>query len=231
MFRPEVDGKSLTFIVVGARYYNAILEDTETGTWWWQATGKAEVGPLAGEQMEEVPFDMTTLAEWLALHPDSDVLQPDPAIGVGYQLFDFHEMDENKPSRDDERYAAGEMREWVVVVRVEGAARAYPWFHLEDVRLIQDEIGGVPIALHLLEDGVSFRAWDRRLDAKTLAFRRNENMDVLVDVVSETKFRFDGVGADGPLEGKSLPPLVVSQELWHSAERFQPGVDRYEPPE
>ena len=230
VFRPEVDGMQLTFVLVGANYRNAILEDEQTGSWWYQATGVARIGPLSGRILPEVPSEQMTLGEWLGLHPDSDVLQPDPSSDRGYHKFEFDQFDQKRPDPEDPEHAEGGRKEWVVGVSLGGASRAYPWSYLKSERLIQDELGGVPVALHLRSDGISFRAWDRRIGEDVLQLTLDTDQDVLVDTRTRSTFGFDGVAGDGPLRGKHLRRLRATQEFWHAFERFHPGTDRYEPP-
>jgi hypothetical protein len=56
----------------------------------------------------------------------------------------------------------------VVAVIAGASTRAYPWRLLEDRRAIVDELGGVPLVLFLSGDGLSFRAFDRRIDERPL---------------------------------------------------------------
>ena len=49
VYSPIVNGVRQNFRLVGARHYNAIIEDEGTKTWWYQATGKAAVGKLKGQ--------------------------------------------------------------------------------------------------------------------------------------------------------------------------------------
>jgi len=48
VYSPVINGKRQNFRLVGARHYNAIIEDEDTKTWWYQATGNAAVGKLKG---------------------------------------------------------------------------------------------------------------------------------------------------------------------------------------
>lgn len=227
VFRPEVDGRELRFRVVGAIHYNAILEDTATGSWWYQALGRAEKGPLQGKAMAPVPFEQMTLAAWLALHPDSDVMEPDDASAKGYTMFAFDRFDGRRMKAD----AAPESeREWVVAVAAAGKTRAYGWRLLEDRRAIEDELGGVPVVVFLHPDGLSFRAYDRRLAGVTLMLEvSGEECATFRDSSTGSSFGFDGIAVDGPLQGQALTPLESTQELWHSLRRFRPDADRYAP--
>lgn len=215
VFRPVVAGRWLTFDLVGAYRYNSVYEDRETGTWWYQANGKAIVGPLAGERLPELLADQMTLGEWLALHPESAVFQPDPAFAEGYKRFGFDQFDSRR--EEPER---GEAWLWVIGLEHGGEARAYPFSVLARDRLIQDRLGDLPVALVLRADGISYRAWERRLDGRELELTLDAAADLLVDGPSGSRFGFDGVGRDGSLAGQRLRQLPASLEYRHSLEGF-----------
>src|SRR5579863_113364 len=84
VYSPVIKGVRQTFRLVGARHYNAIVEDESTGTWWYQATGEAAVGPMAGSHLSELPYEQSTLSSWLDKHPGSLILQPDNHFKADY---------------------------------------------------------------------------------------------------------------------------------------------------
>lgn len=219
VFRPETEGRRLSFDLVGAYRYNSVYVDRETGTWWYQANGQAIVGPLAGERLPELLADQMTLGEWLALHPDSEVMQPDPASAEGYQMFGFEAFD---AKREDP--ARGERWQWVVGISHDGQARTYSWSALARDRLVQDRLGDLPLALQVRADGISHRAWDRRLGGRELDLTLDPTDERLVDAVSGSRFGFDGVARGGALDGQRLRQLPASLEYRHSFEGFSGGV-------
>jgi Protein of unknown function (DUF3179) len=214
---PRIAGRELTFDLVGAYRYNSVYADRETGSWWYQANATAAAGPLAGERLPELPVDQMTLGEWLALHPDSLVFQPDPASAAGYTMFGFDGFDARR--EEPER---GERWQWVIGV-VRGIARDYPFSVLARERLLLDDLGDLPLALQLRADGISFRVWDRRVDGAALALRLDPEEDVLVDPDSGTRFGFDGVGRGGALDGRRLRQVPATLEYRHSFEGFSGG--------
>src|SRR5690606_40798306 len=64
--------------------YNAMFEDGTTKSWWRQATGEAIAGPMTGEVLPELMSEQMSLKKWLALHPQTKILQPDPSFGEEY---------------------------------------------------------------------------------------------------------------------------------------------------
>lgn len=219
VFRPEARGRGLSFDLVGAYRYNSVYEDRQTGTWWYQANGRAIIGPLAGARLPELLSDQMTLGQWLALHPDSDVMQPDRAAAAGYRMFGFDGFDAKRedPTR-------GERWQWVVGLEQEGEARTYPWSELASEHLIQDRIGDLPVVLRLQPDGISYRAWDRRLGGRELNLSLDPaDSSLVVDAESGSRFGFDGVARGGALAGLRLRQLPASLEYRHSFAGFSGG--------
>ena len=60
---------------------NKVMVDNQTDSLWNQLTGEAIAGPLIGEQLTILPMTVTTWADWIADHPESDVQAiPTPTI-------------------------------------------------------------------------------------------------------------------------------------------------------
>lgn len=224
VFRPLAGGKHLHFELLGAIHFNSTYRDVETGSLWYQANGRAVAGPLAGERLAELRVDMMPLGRWLELHPDSLVLQPDPAASDGYTMYGFDTLDERRS--DPER---PEGWQWVVGIEHGEVARAYRWSYLAENRLVEDTVGDLPVAVHLSADLVSHRVWDRRLDDRVLDLELDPENDRLLDRASGSSFGFDGTASEGELAGRSLTPVASTVELRHSFERFSGGVLYAEP--
>ncbi len=215
IFSPVVDGRRLDFDLVGAVRYNSIYRDRETGSYWYQANGRAAAGPLAGKVLRELRADQMTLDNWLELYPESEVLQPDPAAADGYTMFEFDTIDEVR-SKDDNPPGW----QWVVGIVHDGEARGYPWSRLAAERLIQDRLGDLPLAIQLHSDGISQRVWDRRLDGRVLELELDQESGRLVDPESGSSFGFAGIAAGGELAGRRLEPVPATVEFRHSFENF-----------
>ena len=225
IFAPEVDGRRLDFDLVGAIRYNSVYEDRQTGTWWYQANGRAAVGELEGQTLTELRTDQMTLAQWLELHPDSQVLQPDPQTGERYKSFDMHLFDQRE-SKDENSMGW----QWVVGVRHDDVARAYPWSVLRRDRILTDTLGDLPVAVVLDPDEQSARVWIRRVDDRELDLSWDAENEVLVDGASGSTFGFSGRGQGGELDGRELQSLPFVIEFWHSFEYFS-GGELWSPPQ
>jgi hypothetical protein len=90
IFSPMVDGKAEEFRLVGMDHFNAMFEDKTTGSWWRQVNGEAITGRKKGTKLTEFPTQQMTLAQWVALHPSSRIMQADAALAHKYsKSFDY----------------------------------------------------------------------------------------------------------------------------------------------
>jgi Protein of unknown function (DUF3179) len=216
VFSPVVDGYEESFRLVGMDRFNAMFEDVRTRSWWRQATGESVAGARTGAALTEFFSEQMTLAQWLRLHPDSLVMQPDPEATDRYSdTFDY----ENGNSRSALTGTSPESwqeKSWVVGITVNGASRAYDWNQLKRERVINDTLGGQPLVVVLAQDGVSF-----------FAFKRPDR-DTTFALVDE---RLSGGGTTYDVAGRGdsgrLTPIFASQEFWHSWRTFQPATDRF----
>jgi hypothetical protein len=218
VFSPVVNGSPQTFRLVGARHYNAVIEDRATKTWWYQATGEGAVGPLKGHQLNEVPYEQGTLQSWLAKYPNSLILQPDPHYQDGYDV--LKRYDRLQPLDKDSTLQADTLirKSWVVGITVGKEARAYDWKKLVEAKVVHDQLGGLPIVVAVENDSLSFHAFVRKVNGKSLHFERTQHG--LRDQETGSEWNWQGVCVKGPLAANALPRVQAHQEYWHSWQRF-----------
>jgi Protein of unknown function (DUF3179) len=236
VFSPVVGGRPESFRLVGMDHFNAMFEDASTGSWWQQATGAAVAGPLKAAQLAELPSTQLTLAEWLRMHPDSKVLQPDTLYKKRYASLADYDDGKIEGSLEHRDSLSWKPKSWVVGVRSGNETKAYDWDALISHRLIEDTIGALPIVLVLGSDSASFHVWSRQIDGKTLSFEaaRDErttrgelfNGD-LIDDSTHSIWDRDGHCIAGPLLGQRLQPMQAYQEFWHSWSHFHPATTRF----
>jgi uncharacterized protein DUF3179 len=223
VYSPLINGARQNFRLVGARHYNAIVEDEGSGTWWYQATGEAAVGPMAGSHLNELPYEQSTLAAWLDKHPGSLVLQPDNYFKEDYadlknydrvQAVDRDSTLKNKDSL---------MRKsWYVGVIANKQPKAYNWRKLQKRWFVDDKIGTTPLFVAIEDDSLTFHAWDRRVDGRDLNFVIDSTGSI-IDNETSSVWDWDGTCVSGPEKGKHLAKIQAYQEYRHSWLHFHPG--------
>ena len=216
VFSPIVDGRTESFRLVGMDHFNAMFEDSTTGSWWRQANGEAIAGPAKGKALTEIPSRQVKLSQWLALHPNSLIMQGDSSLRSNYSDSTGFETGKSRKPLTGTDTASWHDKSWVVGITVNGQSKAYDWNRLRRESVVNDVLGGKPIVLALASDKASFFAFARPSAATSFTVR-NDSL-----VTGGTAYAFSGQGATGALE-----PVYASQEFWHSWRTFQPTTTRY----
>ncbi|NNC39058.1 MAG: DUF3179 domain-containing protein [Acidimicrobiia bacterium] len=182
--RRSIDGMEVVFGVQGALLGNAMtFWDHDTGSIWTQPTGKAVAGPRRGQELEVLPVSFTSWDAWRELHPETLALDV-PAGISGFAL---------------ERMA--------IVLELASDAVAYPYLDLVEAGVVNDEVGGLEVAV--VVDPTDDDRWEtfaRRLDDRVLTFIVENGS--LVDVETGTTWDPNrGIALDGPLAGEVLAVL------------------------
>ena len=204
-WKPEVNGQPETFRLVGMDHFNAMFEDSRTGSWWRQATGECIEGPLKGQALEEVPSQQMTLGEFASLHPKGLVFQPDSNFTEEYAGLEGFDDGTTESSLEYRDTASWQPKSWVVGVVHNGQARAYDWNDLQASPTILDTLGGQYLEVRSRTGNADFSAYGLTIDIHE---------------------RSDGSGLDSSVASRAIPAY---QEFWHSWRTFHPNTTRYEP--
>ena len=221
VFEPIVGGQPETFRLVGMDTFNAMFEDTRTGSWWRQATGTAVTGPLKGTSLTEVNSAQLTLKQFFALHPNALVMQPDPAFLAEYDTEGRFERGESRGDLTRTDRGSWNEKSWVIGIERGAESKAYDWNELKARRVINDRVGGTPIVLALSEDGQGFTAFERPADVAAFA--------IVGPVLVANGRSYDFAGREVTGAGPALTPVAASQEFWHSWLSFHPATRKSEP--
>ncbi|MFN2397627.1 MAG: DUF3179 domain-containing (seleno)protein [Gemmatimonadaceae bacterium] len=216
IFSPVVEGRVETFRLIGMDHWNAMFEDRTTKSWWRQANGEAIVGSRKGATLRDIPSLQTTLKQWLALHPRSLIMQGDPEFAEEYAKDYAFERGTSRKKLTGTDTLSWQDKSWVVGLTVNQRSKAYDWNRLRRERIVNDEVGEIPILLVLAADNASFFAFERP-DAQTRFSLRGDSL-----ISPGGAYALGGRGASG-----ALKPLSASQEFWHSWRTFQPLTERY----
>jgi hypothetical protein len=228
VFSPMVNGTRQNFRLVGARHYNAIIEDQSSGTWWYQATGEAAVGPMQGNKLNEITYEQSTLSSWLNKHPGSLILQPDNTFKSDYADLKNYDrlqaVDKDSTLKNKDSLVR---KSWLIGVIVDKQPKAYNWRKLEKCRVVNDKVGNTPLLIAMENDSLTFHAWNRQVDGKNLNFKINTNGQ-LTDEETASVWDWDGLCIAGAQNGKRLSKLQAYQEYRHSWLHFHPTTTFWE---
>lgn len=223
VFSPMVEGKAENFRLVGMDHFNAMFEDTATKSWWRQVTGEAIAGPMKGSKLQEIAAEQMRLDAWISLHPDTEIMQPDTTFNKQYEGMKSYDEGKSKGDLTRADSLSWKDKSWVVGVQSGMDARAYDWNELEQVKVIQDTLAGIPLLVTLEADSASFHVFKR----DTLSFTFDPATYILRDAQTQSSWNLQGYCTEGKLQGKQLPVVQSYQEFWHSWRTFRPQTTAY----
>ncbi|MET3981304.1 hypothetical protein ABIB62_003826 [Mucilaginibacter sp. UYP25] len=224
VYDPVINGKLQTFRLVGARHYNAIIEDDATKTWWYQSTGKAAVGELRGAQLGEVPYEQLTLGAWLNKYPGSQILQPDAIYTNDYADLKDYDIKQAVDKDTTLKNKDSLMRKsWMIGVIVQGQPKAYDWRAMVRKRTLNDKIKNTSLLIAMEKDSVNYHAWNSTVNGKSLNFQVNAD-EQLTDDETSSIWDWKGTCTSGSYKGSHLAVVQAYQEYWRSWKQFHPNT-------
>lgn len=218
VFEPVVNGHKEEFRLVGMDHFNAMFEDSTTGSWWRQATGEAVIGILKGTVLPELPSRQMTVSKWFELYPDGMVMQPDESFVKKYDSLARFEKGLSKGHLTRTDSISWKDKSWVVGIRIGQYAKAYDWNDLMRAGIINDSVGQTLLVLIVSSDNHSFAAFERPGD--DLFKLRNDTL-----FYGNTAYDFAGYDVTDP--SNRLHSINASQEFWHSWKTFYPATRQY----
>ncbi len=220
VFEPVVNDQPDVFRLVGMDHFNAMFEDGKTHSWWRQANGEAIAGPSKGQTLPEINSTQTSLGEWLKLHPNSQIMQPDPEFQMKYDSMSKYESGKGKSTLTKTDSLSWKEKSWVVGIQIGKESKAFDWNRLKKERVINSEVGNTPVALVLASDDKSFFAFIRS--------SKQENFIVKNDTIIGREKRYNLLGKNISSESSNnLKPVTAYQEFWHSWQTFHPKTEKY----
>jgi hypothetical protein len=131
---------------------NKLMFDRKTNSLWNQFTGRPAVGERVGSGVElsALPLVTTSWSKWLALHPNTKVLDintgytRDYSAGAAYGKY-FKSSKLMFPTLTDDRQL--KQKEQVFGLRMSGVDRAWPLKAFEGGKVINDQVGVLKLVL------------------------------------------------------------------------------------
>ncbi len=227
-FRRQIGARTLSLRVAGVYNGTIVLQDRETGTLFSPFGGRGLEGPLAGQKLERLPLVFTHWDEWVARHPDTDVVFARAGLRGGHGAWYtpgkwgiVTEMGATIVDFDPR------LPENAVVYGVEsGRGKAYP---LGEVRarggVVSDAVG--PLAVVIVARGsLEAAGFERRLDGRVLTFRASPGPPgVMLDEETLSRWSIEGEALAGPLRTKRLTPLDGYSVEWHVWSAYNPQAE------
>ncbi len=205
------------------------MRDRETGSWWQQVTGRAIAGELAGSALELMPNDELTFALWKSEAPQGHGLVLAPVSGHGKDYDKEWEKEVAKYPVPLTFPGQGlKDRDVILGVEIGGQARAFPLEKVRNESPVEDEIGGVPVALVTGPDGESVRVFRSQWNGLDIELYRDaQNPEWrLVDSRGNT-WNFAGCATSGPAAGQCLEKINFLRDYWFDWKNYNPRTTVY----
>ena len=245
MYSGIVNGEPTTFGTSGMLYRsNKVMYDRATRSLWNQFIGEPVIGPLADSGIRQpfFPSVVTTWAEWLEEHPDTTVISRETGIypadfyvpeddpsAIYYNYFTAEEVMFPVWLRDD----TFQPKAIIVGLTVDDAAKAYSVRDLQQVRLVNDTVGGLDVVVVASPESRAGRIYQRG----DLSFAPTENDDpslpatILLDE-SGTRWSVTEealVSESDP--SQTLPRIPSITSFWFGWFQYHPDTEIFTPGE
>ncbi len=247
-FERTVRGFETTFGTSGSLYFaNLVMYDRATESLWNQLDGRAVVGLLTGEVLEQVPSFTVSWKVFKETRPDGKVLDRNNTGATrpyGTNPYTGLDDPDGRPFlfRGDLDVRAKAMQR-VVAMENGDSAKAWTLDAIAGEGATNDTFNGQPLVIFWLPGEAS--AVDSRaiaegrdvgtvgvffstLDGRTLTFEAQG--EFFVDNETSSTWNIFGEAIDGKLEGAQLEPATFVRTFWFSWAAFRPDTDLVETP-
>jgi hypothetical protein len=215
------------------------MYDRQTESLWSQIEGRAIAGVLAGTELDRVPVQTVTWAQWREAHPDGWVLSRDTGVNRDYGRNPYSGYDDpvTQPFLfDGEPDPRLPPKERVATLGGDADPVAVPLTTLTEAGVVELEVSGRPVIVWAvgglrsaldtsrIAEGRTVGAtgaFDPVLDGRRLAFRR-EGTDRFVDAETGSSWTILGEAVAGPLTGSRLTPVDHIDTFWFAWAAFHP---------
>jgi Protein of unknown function (DUF3179) len=246
-FDRRLDSQVLRFGTTGnLRRSDLVMWSDDPGeTWWQQITGEALVGDLVGQRLTMLPAEIVSFADFMAAHPQGQVLSRDTGRPRSYgsnPYVGYDDINSGPFLYSGPRDGRLPPMERVATVELNGETAAYPFSRLAATRVVNDVVGGTPLVVFhrggtvsALDGGVIWASRDvgaatvfnRSLDGRVLTFAiRGEQF---VDNQTGSTWDILGRATAGPFAGKRLEAVISANHFWFAWAVFKPETRIWAP--
>jgi hypothetical protein len=239
-FDRRLGDRLLTFGTSGKLYLSdLVMYDRQTESLWSQIEGRAIAGVLTGEQLERIPVQTVSWAQWRDAHPDGWVLSRDTGADRDYGRNPYVGYDE--ATSDPFLFDGDADPRLDVKARVLGLGDpddpvAVPLTALSRSRVVALEVAGDQVVLWAGEglrsaldtadiaEGRELATTGEKapvVDGRTLTFRA-DGPQTFVDDQTGTTWDVLGRAVSGPLAGTRLEATGHLDTFWFSWAAFHP---------
>lgn len=228
VFERRLNGTEVQFGTSGKLYNsNLVMYDRVTGSYWSQALGQSIKGPLSGDELKKIPFDVARWSDWKSLYPDTVVLTTDTGYQRAYgsdpygDYYTSNDIIFPVAYKDDRMHP----KEKIIGYYDSGQFKAYKLIDLETLKVVNDSVGDKQILLVSLHPDMA-RAFDRSVNGKMLDFVYSDGK--VIDKQTNSEWNFDGEAISGTMSGAHLQRLSINPGFWFEWVAFHPTTAIYQ---
>ena len=242
--------RTLDFGTSGELYQSAlVMYDRQTGSLWAHFTGQGLVGHYAGAQLDFIPAQTLSFAQFTEAHPDGLVLTTDTGFDRSYgtnpyQGYDFEGSDPIGSFFNGEIDRTLLPKARIVGINDDGGNVAVRFEDLAENPVIPVTEGGRNLVV-FHQDGLASALQANQVadgddvgqtgvftaasptDGQSLTF--SAEGDGFVDAETGTTWDILGRGLTGPLEGEQLEAVSHLDTFWFAWATYRPGTVIIEP--
>ncbi len=243
MYSGIVNGEPTTFGTSGLLYRsNKVMYDRATRSLWNQFIGEPVIGPLADSGIRQpfFPSVVTTWEEWLEEHPDTTVLDRNTGVyppdfyvpendprAIYYDYFTSDEVMFPVWNRD----VTFEPKAVIVGLSIGDNAKAYRVADLQQVRLINDTLGGLNVVVVASPDSRAGRIYER--GNTTFSLPPTDEPDVPPSVLVDgtgTAWQVTETGLVNQSDTSEVLPRIPSlTSFWFGWFQYHPDTEVFRP--
>jgi hypothetical protein len=223
VYARDTEAGELTFGVSGFLLRDAlVMFDHQTDSLWSQFIGEAIDGPSQGTTLQLLPSRITSWSDWRSEYPQGTAMDK---AGMGRFPAQSFVFDTEAAEFVGEQTAEGISSHDLVLGVIAGSVHvAFLMKELAPQRVLNVEIGGVPVVA-TADDGLYTGAvYKRTLDGEVLTFGSAAD-GFMVD--AQTGSQWDvriGAAVSGSHAGSSLERLPARQSFWFAWKAYNPGT-------
>ncbi len=246
VFERTVGNHILMFGVSGMlRHSDLVMYDRQSESLWQQITGRAIVGDMTGAVLKRRVAQIVSFKQFRTSYPTGRVLSRRTGFRKPYGRNPYAGNDRIHSGRSEMsngRFDKIPPRERLIGVSLKGLDKAYPYSVTGRLRVINDVLADVPIAVFHISGAVSALdspliptsrmigstgVFDRRLNGRILTFRFADGR--IYDMQTESTWDVTGKAKDGPLAGRQLDALPHGDYFAFAWLAFKPNIEVFQP--
>jgi len=222
--KKEVDLK-----VIGYIDGNVVYKDLNSNSYFQQGNGKGIYGSYKDMNLRTLNSTITTLRKWTQQHPTTAILQQDETFKEAYTNINLLDKVNANMKEKTAMQTAWDDDALIVGININNNYKAYDIKYLLNKRIINDEYNNVPIFIYLdAVDNKSIHVFEREINGKRPTFRFDEATKALVDSITQSRWKSNGVCVDGTQKGRRLSPINHTIESWGSWRKFKKNTRKYD---